>query len=411
MSDSISPKVEQGTTPTNRRLWVILSLITGTTVAQGLIQQGFLVLYPFIQSEFELSRVQVGLITSVHAIGFTAAVFLSGWLTDTLGVKRMTIVALISLAAFTLAFPLAYTFSVVLALAVLIGIVTSPLAPATTGAIMDWFPGRIRAVAMSVKQMGIPLGGTLAAAALPALAMIIGWRMSVAAAGLLVLVIAVVFILMYRDAPKGISAVQKFDASALKTILRNHSLLTIMVWGAAVVGVQFIFLSYFMLFLIEELGWSPVMAGGLLAIAQIIGSITRVLWGAASDFIFRGRRIIVLVITGFLTVAWLLGTSMTGPGIPSAALYAIAAVIGISTLSSQGVLVTLIGEQAEKGQVGVTIGVSSTMNNTSRMLLTPLFGYLVDISSSYSLAWKAVAALAMVCTLGLLAFGKEQPRH
>ena len=151
-----------------------------------------------------------------------------------------------------------------------------------------------------------------------------------------------------------------------------------------------------------------MVAGGMLAIAQVSSIIARVLWGAASDFLFRRRRIVVMAITGFITVLWMLGASLMGAGIPSAAVYLIAIIIGISTLSFHGVLMTHIGEQAEAGQVGTTIGVAGMTASLGKMIITPLFGYLVDISGSYSLVWRATAAVAFVSTLGLLGFGRER---
>jgi len=417
MSDSISQRdIGQGTIHSDHYLWwVLLPLVTVAVLSQGLIRVGLPVLYPFIQSEFGLSRAQVGLMTSALAIGFAAVVLLAGWLADVLGVKRMVTIALLSLTAFTLAFPLAYSFSFLFALVLIVGIVSSPVMPATTRAVMDWFPIRIRGMAMGFKQVGVPIAGTLTAAVLPSLAIAIGWRMASAATGLLVLVTAIAFILLYHDAPRGIQTSSKFNLATLKTtlktILRNRGLMTTMVWGTALVGLQSATLSYFILFVIEDLEFSPVMAGGLLAIAQFSSIIARVGWGAVSDFIFRGRRIVVLAITGFLTVLWMLGASLTGEGVPSTVVYLITIAIGISTLSFHGVFQTLCGEQAEAGQVGITIGVVIAVNHVSMIVMPPLFGYLVDITSSYSLVWTYTAAVALACTIALLAFGREPQRR
>jgi len=412
MSDSAPPSdgIGQSRLQTTHYLWIVLPLIIGVSLTEGLMRMGLPVLYPFIQNEFGLSRAQVGLITSLMSIGTAIAVILAGWLTDTFGVKRTVAITLFILTASILTFPLAYSFLIILGLVVIIGIVLSPIAPAMTRAVIDWFPIRIRAFVMSVRLMGIPIAGALTAAVLPTLAVVTGWRMAVAVTGLLVLIIAIAFILLYRDAPQDAQAVYKFNLATLKTMLWNRGLVITIIWGATFIGFQFVILSYFMLFLIEELKVSTIMAGTLLAIAQVSSIIARVLWGAISDFIFRGRRIVVLSFTGFLTILWMLGASLMGMGVPSITVYLMAVVIGISTLSFHGVLITLIGEQAEPGQVGATLGVATTAINVSMIVMPPLFGYLIDISSSYRLAWMVTAAVALVCTLALLAFGRE-PQH
>ncbi|MFC1983331.1 MFS transporter, partial [Chloroflexota bacterium] len=401
----------QGITQSHHYLWIVLPLATAAQLSQALPRMGLPVLYPFIQDEFGLSRAQVGLITSALSIGFAAVVLLAGWLTDNFGVRRIITISLLSLTALIFAFPLAYSFSVVLTLVVLIAITACPVMSATTTAIMDWFPNRIRSLAMSIKQTGVPIAGTLTAALLPALAIVIGWRMAAASTGLLIFGTAIGFILLYHNAPREIQTVRKFSLTPLKNILRKRNLVITIFWGAAFGGFQFITLSYFMLFLIEELEWSPIMAGGMLAIAQFSSIIARVLWGAISDFIFHGRRIVVLAITGFLTVLWMLGASLTGVGVPSTNVYLITIAIGISILSFHGVFVTLIGEQADAGQVGTTTGLAMVVYHVGMMVMPPLFGYLIDITSSYSLAWRATAAVALLSTLALLALGRESQRR
>jgi MFS family permease len=392
-------------------LWVVLPLATAAQLSQALPRMGLPVLYPFIQDEFGLSRAQVGLITSALSLGFAVLVLLAGWFTDNFGVRRTIIMSLLSFTGFIFAFPLAHSFVVVLVLVVIVSIAACPVQPSTTTAIMDWMPPRIRGLAMSIKQMGVPIAGALTAALLPIIAIATGWRIAAASNGLLVLATAVAFILLYHNAPRETYTASKFSLAPLKNIFRNRDLIITISWGAVFGGFQFITLSYFMLFLIEELDWSPVMAGGMLAIAQFSSIIARVGWGAFSDFIFHGRRMVVLAITGFLTVLWMLGASLTGTGVPGAAVYLITIAIGISVLSYHGVFLALIGEQAEAGQVGTTTGLTMLVYHIVMMLMPPLFGYLVDVTDSYSLAWRVCAVAALVFTVAFLIFGREPQRQ
>ncbi len=396
------PKVQAG-----RYLWIALPLIFGVVVTQALIPQGLPVLYPFIQAEFGLTRAQVGIITSSYAAAFGVAVLPAGMLADYFGVKRLVTISLLSVAALTLLFPLAYSFPIVLALSAVIAIAASPLHPASTLAVIGWFPVRVRALVMGLKQTGFPIVGVFTAALLPALSLVVGWRIAAAVTGLVVMVIAVLFIWKYRDVPRSGEVVHKFNFAALRTIVRDRALLTSIVWGSAFSGFHYIVVTYFMLFLMEELGFSAIAAGGMLAMAHVGSSFSRSLWGAASDFVFRGRRKPVLVIIGFVTVAWMVCISFTNILFNPVILYLIAIVIGSSTMSYQGVLTTLIGEQAEPGQVGGTVGFASMGNHACQMLMPPLFGFLVDLTSSYPLGWRVAAAVALAVTLALMAFSKE----
>ena len=409
MSDSKSPNdgVGQRKPQTTRYLWVVTFLIVGVTIIEGLLRVGLPVMYPFIQNEFGLSTAQVGLITSLMATGTGITAIFAGWLADNFGVKRILAIAMLVLTVSIWAFPLVNSYPLLLGLVVIIGIVMSPMPSAATRAVIDWFPIRIRALVMSVRLSGIPIASALAAAVLPTLAVLIGWRMAVAVTSLPALIIAVVFIFLYRDAPQGEQTVTKFNRDTLKAMARNRGLVITIIWGGMFVGLQFVTLSYFMLFLINELNSSPIMAGSLLAVAQVSSIIARVGWGAASDFIFRGRRVVILFLTGLLTVLWMLGASLASMEVPSITVYLMAVVMGISTLSFQGVFLTLIGEQAEPGQVGATVGVAMTATTVGMIVMPFLFGYLIDMNDSYRLAWMVTAAVALLGTLALLAFGKD----
>ena len=58
--------------------------------------------------------------------------------------------------------------------------------------------------------------------------------------------------------------------------------------------------SYLILYLIEALNYSENVSGNYLSMTLLASVIARVLWGAVSDYIFKGRRKITLGIIGFI---------------------------------------------------------------------------------------------------------------
>ncbi|MFC1962086.1 MFS transporter [Chloroflexota bacterium] len=395
----------------DRYLWIVIVLIFGVQLADSLPLRGIPALYPFIQDEFGLSRAQVGLLTSAFGISGLITGLLAGWLTDFLGVKRIITISLLIVTALISAILLAHSWPVMLVLMLLISIASSPSYPASTRVIMDRLPVRIRAFAMSLKQTGNPAGGTLAAAVLPALAIMMGWRIAASSMGILILAVAIVFFLLYNDVPRSRVPIGKLNLSTLRTALLGSGLVMPLVWHIAFSGLHAVVLSYFMLFLIEELQFSPVLAGGALAVAQFTSIATRILWGAASDFIFHRRRIVVLAITGLLTTIWLSGISLISVGVPTVVVFSLAAFIGISTLSWQGVFTALIGELAKEEYIGVIAGAAITTSRFAIMVMPPIFGYLADMNGSYSLGWKVAAGLALISTIALVTFGREPKRR
>src|SRR5204862_6058484 len=93
------------------------------------------------------------------------------------------------------------SYGVLLALLGLAGVGYGTLNPASTTAAMSWFPPRQRATVVGLKQVGLPFGGMLGAALMPALALRLGWRRAIAAGAVMIVVTAVLSASVYRDPP------------------------------------------------------------------------------------------------------------------------------------------------------------------------------------------------------------------
>lgn len=387
--------------------WVVVALALGAQAAAACASQGLPVLYPFVQTEFGLSRAQVGLITSALMGGGGVTVFVGGWLADVVGVKRVMTTILLCTGVLMGAFYLAHSFPMVLGLAVFIGAVESPGYPATTRAIMDWLPRRVLGFVMSLKQTGVPLAGAVAAAIAPAVAAASGWRAASAALGTFAVFVSLMFLFFYRDTPRGHEAPTRIGFATFRTLSRNRSVVLTTAWGIVFVGLQFIVLSYFVLFLVERAGASPVVAGGLLATAQTGSIVARIFWGTASDFAFRSRRGTMLGILGMLTAAAFFSVSLVDANSPGVVLVLVAIFLGVTTLSWHGVFTAHVGETVGAAQTGTALGAISTLQRVGMVGFPPLFGLLADLSGSYITGWRVGAALATITAIAMLVLGRE----
>ncbi len=98
---------------------------------------------------------------------------------------------------------------------------------------------------------------------------------------------------------------------------------------------------------------------------------------------------------------------------PAAPLFVVLPLIflaGLCMVGFQGVSYALIGEIAGKAQTGAALGIVITINSLGAIFGTPLFGYLVDVTGSYSIAWQLLAGAILVGILALTFFLKE-PKH
>ena len=158
------------------------------------------------------------------------------------------------------------------------------------------------------------------------------------------------------------------------------------------------------------MGFSAYWASQALAITQAGAMFGRVGWGVASDRLFGGRRKIVLLVIGMTGAVLLVALSLMSRQSPLSLLLLVVFLSGLCLVGYQGVSYALIGELAGRARTGAALGLMITINAAAATLGTPLFGFIVDKSQSYSLAWQVLAAAVAAGCAGLALFLKD-PRH
>ncbi|HWO43151.1 MAG TPA: MFS transporter [Candidatus Eisenbacteria bacterium] len=391
--------------------WAILGLISVSHVIGAAAQYGINTLAPFYQDELHLSRAQVGLFFSAFYLAMTASSFGAGWLADRLGVGRTTLTGHVFVGLCTAAAAAAPSFTWAFVSFFLAGLGYSFLNPSSTKGVMLWFPREERATAMGLKQTGVPAGGVVAALLAPPMVLWFGWRAALAALGIINLLCGFVFSRLWRDPPDEPqpARIQRTRAQALET-LDIWSFLPASFGTAVFLIGQMSLITYLPLFLKESMGAPAYWASQALAITQAGAMAGRIGWGMASDRLFGGRRKIVLVIIGVLSAALMVALSVL-PSVSSLALLvAIVFLAGLCLVGYQGVSYALIGELAGKTRTGAAMGIMITINAAAATVGTPIFGYIVDATGSYTIAWQALAAAIGLGSAALVFFLTEPPR-
>ena len=396
----------------NNFRWAILALISASHIVGASAQYGISTLAPFYQDELDLSRAQVGLFISAFYLAMTGASFGAGWLADRMGVGKTTLQGHLSVGVCIGATALAPTFAWAFVGFFLCGLGYAFLNPASTKGVMSWFHRDERATAMGIKQTGVPAGGFFTALLAPPLVLLIGWRGAFAALGVANFLFAFIFSSLWREPPDNLTTP---SAPAQESAGRQQPL---DVWGflpasfgtAIFLIGQMSLITYLPLYLKESMGFTPYWASQALAIAQGGAMVGRIGWGVASDRLFGGRRKIVLIIIGLVSVVLMMGLSLMTERSPLPLLLAIVFLAGLCIVGYQGVSYALIGELAGTTRTGVAMGLMITINAAAATLGTPFFGYIVDRSGSYALAWQSLAGMILVGCVGLTIFLKEPRR-
>lgn len=368
---------------------------------------GIPILVPLIQKELGLNLTEVGVLVSVVNVGVVAAVLAAGKAADRYGERRIIGYGTASCGVLVLAVHLTDGFFGLLVVFLLLGVPVATGTPAGSKAVAGWFPDRERGTAMGIRQTGIPVGGTLAALTLPSLGLVYGWRLALSLVGAATVAAGVLVLLCYREPERPRVAVGAAPSAGLKEMVRRGDIWAGAFYAAVLAGCQWCYISYIELYLTEDIRFSLVLAAALLAVGQACGGAGRIGFGLVSDRLFHGRRVPVLVMLALLGAGASLATAFLSPGMPSWLVAVVVSLLGLGTMSWQGLYLALISRVAGTGVTGVAIGMTNTVAFAGVVVMPPVFGLIADQTRSCETAWVALA-VAIALPIPFLSKVKEQ---
>jgi predicted MFS family arabinose efflux permease len=382
--------------------WTLLTVLTGAYGLGAFGMLGVSPLTPSLVDGFALSRLDVAFIVPSVYLGGLLFSLPGGHLADRWGVRPTLLGALALGGVGLLAAALAPRFALFLLCLVLAGSGWSVVNPVLGKAIVDVFPVTERGIAMGIKQMGLTLGGVLAALALPPIAARWGWRAAVAACAIAV---ALPVVAAWRPlAPLARPTATRPAASAMSWSWTRRPALLIVFGAGVVLGmVQSAVLAYLPLFSVQALGFSYVGAGVLIAASQAGGAVSRLVLGAASDRWSSGRRPPWLVFTSalgaaiFLLYAWVPAAGPLGAGV-------LAFAAGVGAYGWVGIYFIISAEAGGATESGLLSGVSFAAIVVGLLTGAPVFGMVLQAFDSYGAAWTAFAVLSALVAVVVAAY-------
>jgi MFS family permease len=382
-----------------RYRWAVLAAATLAQITASFVLQGLGVLAGFLQAEFNLSGMQVGLLTSASGLGPCFALLLIGDLLDRKSERAIIAGGAIAIASALFCGALTTSFGTMLACLFLVGVGYSTVQPGGSKSISTWFPGNQRGLAMGIRQAGLPIGGALGSAILPAITIALGWRTAFGLGAVTVLCGGIVFAWVNRRPETGEGAKYSTRPPAnrgyIMELFRQKPLRRAVWSGLSMIIVQYAILVHFMLML-RDIHHIPLVEGAwFLFIAQIAGGIGRVALAFWGDHCRKGRfhpvfASLVSCVAG-LAVLILMPTDT-----PAAVFAAIAAWVGFFGFGWFGPWIAYLTEAAPSESVGLVLGVAMTLNQVAIVTATPFLGLLHDLSGSYVPSWVCLVSLLLI---------------
>lgn len=361
--------------------------------------------FDFWAEDFGWSRTTI---TSGNAVGkmvIAAFAFLSGWIVDKFGPRRVMLVgivlgglALVGLGNMTGSLWQFYFFYFISSLAYM---TAGPLPNQVM--VSRWFTAN-RGKAMGFIYIGIGVGGVI----VPQIARIFnvnfGWQTSLSLLGLVMILLAFPAIWMVKDNPEKVQSTAKSDEPKIsfREVFKKRNVYLLVIGSACSIGAVAGTSQHMKLFLSTDLGFSQQLAANMFS--MILGSsiIGRILMGILADkFPKKYVMIFIYSLVAFsIPLLYFVGST---PNI----LYVFAFFFGVALGGDYMIIPLMAAELFGVKILGRIMGVVITADVLGEAFAPLLVGYIRDQSGSYTLGFTALIILAVVGTIAISLLPKK----
>jgi sugar phosphate permease len=354
------------------RRWFILATGLTAQATTSSFLYGLPFLIPFLRSDHGLSLTEASVLISAPLMGLLLALVAWGAAADRFGERTVMSVGLVLTGVLVLVSLTLPGFALLGVGLLLAGACSASVNAASGRVVLGWFSARERGLAMGIRQTAQPIGVGIAAAGLPPLAHHFGFTVAVALPAVLCLLSAVLVWFVVVDPPRPprtvAAAASPYRGSAAATLIRLHTA------SSMLVVPQFVAATFAVTYLVSDRGWSPVAAGQLVAVVQVLGATGRILAGVWSDRAGSRMRPMRLIAVAALAtmVLWAVGDVLDS-------WLAVAALVAalVVTVTDNGLGFTGTAEMAGPFWAGRALGVQNTAQNIAAMAAAPLFSTLI----------------------------------
>jgi sugar phosphate permease len=365
--------------------WKILSAGVFAQAAFAATGLGLPAIAPAIRDHYDLTLPQTGVVLAAGNFGAIVTLLLWGVVADLVGERVVLAVGELATAGALVWTAYASSFAELVAALAVGGALGTGVNAASGRAVMAWFDADERGLALGIRQMAVPLGGGVAAIALPLLNEHISLRAAFFGLAAGCFAAAIVAAVLIRVEPAE-------DHSILARPLRDPRIWRICSGSFFYVTTQLSLLGFFVLFLHDHRSVSTGVAAGALAVTQVLGGVARIAVGRWSDRIrmrivpLRRIALGIVVTAGLTTVLVDVSPWIIVPALVVATTFG---------LSWNGLSFTAAAETAGRARSGAAIGLQQTFLSAGAIVAPIGFAAVVH-HGSWRLAFALAAASPLV---------------
>jgi len=353
------------------------------------------VLAPVLRDEYSLSVGEIGVVLATVWVGSLATLLPWGLAADRFGERVALALGLAGSAACLFGAAYAPNFGALLGLLTLAGASGSSVNSASGRAVMQWFDPDERGLALGIRQTSVPVGGLVAALAVPGLVAAGGSERAFLFLGGLCAVGALVgaIVLRGRDVTDGI------EPDTVGRTLRDGRLWRLSFGSGIYLYAQVAVIGFGVLFLVDEHRFSTQSAALVLGGSQVLAIVFRIGAGRWSDLV--GSRVDPLRRVGLAVTAAMVLTAALAGG-PVWLLVPALTLAGGLSMAWNGLSFVAAAELAGTVRSGAAIGFQQTVLSGVGVAAPVFFAATVSI-------WGWTAAFALSALFPLLGWWALRP--
>jgi len=407
--------------------WAILAITSGVLILNYADRSALGVAGASIIHEFNLTKTEFGLISSIFFLGYAPFCLIGGLLSDKYGPRVVMGAAVGWWSVFTGLTAAGSGYVSFLIIRLLFGFGEGPQGAVTIKTMRNWFPQKQMGLAVGISQGSTPLGGLIGTPLVAGLIAYNGdWRLPFIVLGVLGILMTIGWFVIVRDTPEqhpwaGQAEVDEMkaetEALAQSTVSRPGTSQTfgyyirqphVLATAIAFFGyawVLYTFLSWFPVYLVEARGVNIKEVAIAGALPWALGVLGYMLGGALTDWISARtgrpaaarRGVILFGLVG--TAALLVGIGYVAT--LTAAVLLMSGVIFLLYLTGAQYFL-MISDTVPAEKLGAVVGFVHLIANTSGILAPLIVGVIVDQTKSWVLTFGLSAA---ICIIGVVAVG------
>lgn len=368
-----------------------VAVLVASMAAAPLLQGAIAVLGPQLTHELGLTRSQFGLLPSVlFAVATATSAFGANQIARLGSVRGIKLLFVLTAIA-TLLAALAPSFWFLLVAMAIAGVPMALANPSTNQLLHDSVPDRRRGLAAGAKQSGVKVAQVLAGVVVAPLAVWWNWRIALVITALSVLAWVIVPV---GGSTRGGTAKKQTHNSGAHTL---SAVRWLTLYAGCMGALQSAVGSYLPLFGTESIGLSIPKSGAALSLLGGVGVVTRLLAGLYLERLtaIRSTFAIDAMATGLSILGLLAADHLASPGM----FFASAVLFGMTApVWSVYAIFAMVRWTRGRGLDRLT----STMYTgfyAGFMIGPPTFGFFVDHSGGYTLAWTSLLVCLAVAVL------------